>query len=45
LFLECHPEPKQAKSDAATMLNLADVEPLLKQCKADRGSLVLKRST
>jgi 2-dehydro-3-deoxyphosphooctonate aldolase (KDO 8-P synthase) len=32
LFLECHPDPKNAKSDAATMLNLADVEPLLTQC-------------
>jgi 2-dehydro-3-deoxyphosphooctonate aldolase (KDO 8-P synthase) len=33
LFLECHPDPKNAKSDAATMLNLNDVEPLLTQCK------------
>jgi 2-dehydro-3-deoxyphosphooctonate aldolase (KDO 8-P synthase) len=33
LFLECHPDPKAARSDAATMLNLADVEPLLTQCK------------
>ena len=33
LFLECHPEPKKAKSDAATMLSLADVEPLLASCK------------
>jgi 2-dehydro-3-deoxyphosphooctonate aldolase (KDO 8-P synthase) len=33
LFLECHPDPKNAKSDAATMLNLTDVEPLLTQCK------------
>ena len=33
LFLECHPDPKNAKSDAATMLNLADVEPLLASCK------------
>jgi 2-dehydro-3-deoxyphosphooctonate aldolase (KDO 8-P synthase) len=32
LFLECHPDPKNAKSDAATMLNLNDVEPILKQC-------------
>jgi 2-dehydro-3-deoxyphosphooctonate aldolase (KDO 8-P synthase) len=32
LFLECHPDPKNAKSDAATMLNLRDVEPLLTQC-------------
>ena len=33
LFLECHPDPKNAKSDAATMLNLNEVEPLLTQCE------------
>ena len=33
LFLECHPEPKKAKSDAATMLSLDSVEALLTQCK------------
>src|SRR5918993_1245665 len=33
LFLECHPDPKNAKSDAATMLDLKDVEPLLASCK------------
>lgn len=33
LFLECHPEPSQAKSDAATMMNLEAVETLLRQCK------------
>jgi 2-dehydro-3-deoxyphosphooctonate aldolase (KDO 8-P synthase) len=33
LFLECHPDPRNAKSDAATMLNLADVESLLTSCK------------
>ena len=33
LFLECHPDPRNAKSDAATMLNLNDVEPLLRSCK------------
>jgi 2-dehydro-3-deoxyphosphooctonate aldolase (KDO 8-P synthase) len=33
LFLECHPDPKNAKSDAATMLNLNEVEPLLTQCR------------
>jgi 2-dehydro-3-deoxyphosphooctonate aldolase (KDO 8-P synthase) len=33
LFLECHPDPKNAKSDAATMLKLDDVEPLLTQVK------------
>jgi 2-dehydro-3-deoxyphosphooctonate aldolase (KDO 8-P synthase) len=33
LFLECHPDPKSASSDAATMMSLADVEPLLASCK------------
>jgi 2-dehydro-3-deoxyphosphooctonate aldolase (KDO 8-P synthase) len=33
LFLECHPDPKQARSDAATTLSLDDVEPLLASCK------------
>jgi 2-dehydro-3-deoxyphosphooctonate aldolase (KDO 8-P synthase) len=33
LFLECHPEPKSAKSDAATMLGLGEVEPMLRACK------------
>lgn len=33
LFLECHPDPKNAKSDAATMINLANVESLLASCK------------
>lgn len=33
LFIECHPSPKQAKSDAATMIDLESVEPLLGQCK------------
>jgi len=33
LFLECHPDPKNAKSDAATMLHLSEVDALLKQCK------------
>jgi 2-dehydro-3-deoxyphosphooctonate aldolase (KDO 8-P synthase) len=33
LFLECHPDPKSAKSDAASMLRLEDVEPLLQSCK------------
>ena len=33
LFLECHPEPTQAKSDAATMLDFKTVEMLLTQCK------------
>jgi 2-dehydro-3-deoxyphosphooctonate aldolase (KDO 8-P synthase) len=33
LFLECHPDPKNAKSDAATVLDLAAMQPLLRQCK------------
>ena len=33
LFLECHPDPRNAKSDAATMMNLIDVEALLTQCQ------------
>jgi 2-dehydro-3-deoxyphosphooctonate aldolase (KDO 8-P synthase) len=32
LFLECHPDPEHAKSDAATMLHLDAVEPLLRNC-------------
>jgi 2-dehydro-3-deoxyphosphooctonate aldolase (KDO 8-P synthase) len=31
LFIECHPEPAKALSDAATMLALKDVPALLKQ--------------
>jgi 2-dehydro-3-deoxyphosphooctonate aldolase (KDO 8-P synthase) len=34
LFIECHPEPAKALSDAATMIPLASVEPLLVQLKA-----------
>lgn len=33
LFLECHPDPKSAKSDAATVLALDAVESLLTQVK------------
>jgi 2-dehydro-3-deoxyphosphooctonate aldolase (KDO 8-P synthase) len=33
LFLECHPDPHNAKSDAATVLNMKDVEKLLTQAK------------
>ena len=32
LFLECHQNPKEAKSDAATVLDFATVEILLEQC-------------
>jgi 2-dehydro-3-deoxyphosphooctonate aldolase (KDO 8-P synthase) len=34
LFLECHPDPRNAKSDAATMLGLDEVGPLLESVKA-----------
>ena len=37
LFLECHPDPAHAKSDAATVMNLADVEPMLTQCAQIAG--------
>jgi 2-dehydro-3-deoxyphosphooctonate aldolase (KDO 8-P synthase) len=33
LFMECHPDPKNAKSDAATMLGLHEVEAILTQAK------------
>jgi 2-dehydro-3-deoxyphosphooctonate aldolase (KDO 8-P synthase) len=33
LFLECHPNPSQAKSDAATMLDFATAEKLLRESK------------
>ena len=39
LFLECHPDPKNAKSDAATMLDLAQVEPLLADCRRIKEAL------
>jgi 2-dehydro-3-deoxyphosphooctonate aldolase (KDO 8-P synthase) len=37
LFLECHPDPRNAKSDAATMLGLGEVEPSLRACKEIAG--------
>jgi 2-dehydro-3-deoxyphosphooctonate aldolase (KDO 8-P synthase) len=36
LFLEVHPDPSQAKSDAASMLQLDDLYPILKKCLAIR---------
>ncbi|MGE5609492.1 MAG: 3-deoxy-8-phosphooctulonate synthase [Bacillota bacterium] len=33
LFLECHPEPTKAKSDAASMIALDTVETLLREAK------------
>jgi 2-dehydro-3-deoxyphosphooctonate aldolase (KDO 8-P synthase) len=34
LFLETHPNPREAKSDAASMIPLETIEPLLTQCKS-----------
>ena len=39
LFIECHPDPDTALSDAATMMRLADVPPLLKQLAQIRAAL------
>lgn len=39
LFLECHPDPRNAKSDAATMMGLGEVEPLLTDCLAIKRAL------
>ena len=33
LFIETHPDPTQALSDAASMLPLTQIEPLLKTCR------------
>jgi 2-dehydro-3-deoxyphosphooctonate aldolase (KDO 8-P synthase) len=34
LFVETHPDPPRAKSDAACMVRLAEIEPLLRRCLA-----------
>jgi 2-dehydro-3-deoxyphosphooctonate aldolase (KDO 8-P synthase) len=39
VFLECHPDPRRALSDAATMLPLAEVPGLLKQLAGIRRAL------
>jgi 2-dehydro-3-deoxyphosphooctonate aldolase (KDO 8-P synthase) len=39
LFLETHPQPEQGLSDAATMLQLAELEPLLVRCLRIREAL------
>lgn len=39
LFLECHPDPRNARSDAATMLGLDEVGPLLRSCVAIKKAL------
>ncbi|HEV8607529.1 MAG TPA: 3-deoxy-8-phosphooctulonate synthase [Tepidisphaeraceae bacterium] len=40
LFIECHPEPSRAKSDAASMVRLDSMERLLTQC---RGIVELRK--
>jgi 2-dehydro-3-deoxyphosphooctonate aldolase (KDO 8-P synthase) len=40
LFIECHPEPSRAKSDATSMIRLDSVERLLTQC---RGIVELRK--
>ncbi|MFQ5807111.1 MAG: 3-deoxy-8-phosphooctulonate synthase, partial [Phycisphaerae bacterium] len=39
LFLEVHDDPPQAKSDAATVWPLEELEPLLRTCARIRGAL------
>lgn len=39
LFVECHPEPTKALSDAATMLPLKDLKRLLQDCIEIAGTL------
>jgi len=45
LFLECHPDPKNAKSDAATMLTLKQAEQLLTECKLMREAFLKTLAT
>ena len=40
VFLECHPDPARAASDAATMLRLDDVPALLAELAAIRRAIV-----
>ena len=39
LFIETHPDPNRAKSDAAVQIALADMPALLKQCLAVRNAV------
>ena len=39
VFLECHPDPERARSDASTMLPLSEVPGLLRQLCAIRAAL------
>lgn len=43
LFLECHPDPERARSDASTMLPLGAVPGLLRQLCAIRTALDMAR--
>jgi len=45
LFLETHPEPERALSDAATMLPLADLEGLLRQVRAVHEAVMATASS
>ncbi|MGN6370894.1 MAG: 3-deoxy-8-phosphooctulonate synthase [Phycisphaerae bacterium] len=40
LFIEVHPTPEKSPSDAATILHLKDLEPLLRQCLAIRKAIL-----
>jgi 2-dehydro-3-deoxyphosphooctonate aldolase (KDO 8-P synthase) len=39
LFIECHPEPRKAMSDSATMMGLGEVRGLLEVVAGIRGAL------
>lgn len=41
LFIETHPSPDQAKSDAASQMPLTEMEPLLRKCLAVRKVMQL----
>ena len=43
LFIETHPEPRRAKCDAATMLPLNQLEPLVRKCIAIRQLITDRR--
>jgi 2-dehydro-3-deoxyphosphooctonate aldolase (KDO 8-P synthase) len=44
LFIECHPEPARALSDAATMLRLSEMPRVLSDAAAIRRALTANRS-
>ena len=39
LFIECHPEPRKAMSDSATMMGLGEVKGLLGTVSRIRGAV------